>query len=126
MYLIDSARVMLFAWFLAATICFFNLSWQTRNAHPGDYIVQKHFMEHAIAASMAFIGSLTGVIYSVVHLFSLEQNTLSEEPFSVAMMFLLISGTAFMTHMIKEQTPGHPYYIRENGELNEKLNKSTH
>jgi len=116
MIIIDAARVVLFGGFLAATLRFFQLSWKTRNAHSDDVIVQQHFMEHAAAASMAFMGALIGVVYSIVHLFSTHQSTLSEKPFSIAMLFLLISGMAFMLHMIKEQTPNHPYYIRETGE----------
>jgi len=95
---------------------FFYLAWQTHNAHSDDVVVQQHFMEHAIAASFAFIGSLLGVLYSLVHLFSVEQGALAELPFTISMLFLLISGIAFMIHMIKEQTPNHPYYVRENGE----------
>ena len=116
MIIIDAARVVLFGCFLAATLRFFQLSWNTRHAHADDVIVQQHFMEHAVAASMAFMGSLVGVVYSFVHLFSSHQNMLSEKPFSIAILFLLVSGMAFMLHMIKEQTPGHPYYIRETGE----------
>jgi uncharacterized membrane protein YjfL (UPF0719 family) len=73
-------------------------------------------MEHAIAASLAFIGSLLGVLYSLVHLFNIEQGVLAELPFTISMLFLLFSGIAFMLHMIKEQTPHHPFYVRENGE----------
>ena len=116
MRIIDAARLVCCRGFLLATLRFFQLSWETRNAHADDVIVQQHFMEHAVAASMAFMGSLIGVVYSFVHLFSSHQNMLSETPFSIAMLLLLISGMAFMVHMIKEQTPGHPYYIRETGE----------
>jgi len=116
MYLLDAGRVTLFSIFFVATVRFFYLAWQTRNAHSDDVIVQQHFMEHAIAAAFAFIGSLIGVLYSLVHLFSIEQGVLSEMPFSISMLFLLISGIAFMVHMIKEQTPHHPFYVRENGE----------
>ena len=119
MYLLDAGRVVLFTGFLCATLRFFYLTWQTHKTHPDDPIVQQHFMEHSIAAAFAFIGSLIGSLYSVVHLFSLDQGVLSEIPFSVAMMFLLLSGIAFMVHMIKEQTPNHPFYVRENGEQSE-------
>jgi len=114
MYLMDAGRVVIFAAFLAATLRFFVLAWNTRKSHPDDEIVQQHFMEHAIASSLGFIGSLVGVIYSIVHLFSIEQGGLDEFPFTVAMFFMLTSGIAFMAHMIKEQTPGHPFYLREN------------
>jgi len=118
MYVIDSIRVVLFSLFLLTTLRFFWLAWQTREAHPDDLIVQQHFTEHVFAAALAFVGSLLGSIYSLVHLFTLEQKGgLTEFPFTVAMFFLLLSGTAFMLHMIKEQTPDHPYYIRENGEI---------
>jgi len=116
MYLLDAGRVALFSIFLVATLRFFYLAWQTHNAHSDDVVVQQHFMEHAIAAAFAFIGSLLGVLYSIVHLFSVEQGVLSETPFTVSMLFMLISGVAFMIHMIKEQTPHHPFYIRENNE----------
>jgi len=116
MYLIDAGRVALFSIFLVATLRFFYLAWQTHNAHSDDVVVQQHFLEHAIASSFAFIGSLLGMLYSLVHLFSVEQGVLSEIPFTISMLFLLISGIAFMVHMIKEQTPHHPFYVRENGE----------
>jgi len=116
MYLLDAGRVTLFSIFLVATVRFFYLAWQTRNAHSDDVVVQQYFMEHAVAASLAFIGSLLGTLYSIVHLFSAEQGVLSEMPFTISVLFLLISGIAFMIHMIKEQTPHHLFYIRENGE----------
>jgi len=116
MYLLDAGRVTLFSAFLIATLRFFYLAWQTRNAHSDDTVVQQHFMEHAIASSFAFIGSLIGVVYSIVHLFSIKQGIMSEIPFTVSLFFLLASGIAFMIHMIKEQTPHHLFYIRENGE----------
>jgi len=115
MYLIDAGRVTLFSTFLISTVWFFILAWRTHNKHADDEVVQQHFLEHAIAASFAFIGSMLGVLYSVVHLFSHEQGTLSELPFTVSLFFLLISGIAFMMHMVKEQTPQHDFYIRENG-----------
>jgi len=118
MDLIDAGRVILFVGFLLATIYFFRLSWQTRNSHADDLVVQQHFLEHVIAASLAFMGSLIGVVYSIIHLLAKSQNHLVEYPFSLAMGLLLVSGLAFMLHMIKEQTPGHPYYIRENGDRN--------
>jgi len=116
MYLIDAGRVTLFSIFLVATLRFFYLAWQTRNTHSDDVVVQQHFMEHAVAAAFAFIGSLIGTLYSIVHLFSVEQGRLPEMPFTVALFFLLVSGVAFMIHMIKEQTPHHPFYVRENGD----------
>jgi len=116
MTLLDAGRVALFSVFLVATLRFFYLSWQTRDAHSDDVVVQQHFMEHVVAAAFAFIGSLLGVLYSIVHLFSTEQGVLSEMPFTVSLVFLLVSGVAFMIHMIKEQTPHHPFYIRENNE----------
>jgi len=115
MYLLDAGRVVLFAGFFIATLRFFYLTWKTRQSHPDDPIVQQHFAEHSVAAVLAFIGSLIGVLYAIAHLFSIDQGHLSEMPFTIAMLFLLLSGTAFMIHMIKEQTPGHPFYIRENG-----------
>jgi len=115
MYLLDAGRVTLFSMFIAATLRFFYLAWQTRNAHSDDAVVQQHFLEHAIASSLAFIGSLLGAIYSIVHLFSVEQGTMSEIPFTASLFFLLVSGIAFMVHMIKEQNPSHPFYVRENG-----------
>jgi len=115
MYLLDAGRVVLFGLFLIATIRFFYLSWNTHNIHSNDVVVQQHFMEHAIAAFFAFMGSMLGVVYSLIHLFSSKQGTLSEIPFTVAETFILISCIAFMIHMIKEQTPKHPFYIRENG-----------
>jgi len=115
MYLLDAGRVTLFSIFLVATLRFFYLAWQTRNAHSDDAVVQQHFLEHAIASSFAFIGSLLGVLYSLVHLFSIEQGVMSEMPFTVSLFFLLVSGIAFMVHMIKEQNPSHPFYVRENG-----------
>ena len=69
-----------------------------------------------MAAAFAFLGSLLGTLYSFIHLFNSHQGSLSESPFTVAMLLLLISGIAFMLHMIKEQTPGHPFYVREMGE----------
>jgi len=114
MHLMDAGRVVIFMAFLAATVKFFILAWNTRKRHPDDEVVQQHFMEHAIAALLGFIGSLVGFIYSLAHLFSIEQEGLSEFPFTVAMFFMLCSGIAFMSHMIKEQTPGHPFYVREN------------
>ena len=114
MYLMDAGRVIIFLAFLAATVRFFVLAWHTRESHPDDEVVQQHFMEHAIASALGFVGSLVGFIYSLVHLFSIEQNVLPEFPFTVAMFFMLCSGIAFMSHMIKEQTPGHPFYVREN------------
>ena len=114
MYLMDAGRVVIFAAFLAATIKFFILAWNTRKSHPDDEIVQQHFMEHAIASALGFVGSLVGFIYSIAHLFSVKQGGLDEFPFTVAMAFMLFSGIAFMSHMIKEQTPGHPFYVREN------------
>jgi len=116
MYLIDAGRVVLFVAFLVATLRFFYLSWQTRNAHSDDVVVQQHFLEHALAAAFAFIGSLLGTLYSIVHLFSGEQGGLPEMPFTVSLFFLLVSGIAFMVHMLKEQSPHHPFYVRENGE----------
>jgi len=116
MYLIDAGRVALFMVFLVATLRFFYLAWQTRNSHSDDAIVQQHFMEHAIASSFAFIGSLLGVLYSIVHLFNVEQGMMAEIPFTASLFFLLISGIAFMIHMIKEQTPHHQFYVRENGD----------
>jgi len=116
MYLIDAGRVTLFSIFLVATLRFFYLAWQTHNAHSDDAVVQQHFLEHAVASSFAFIGSLIGVLYSIVHLFSAEQGTMPEIPFTVALFFLLVSGIAFMVHMIKEQSPSHPFYVREHGE----------
>ena len=115
MYILDAGRVVMFSGFLIATLKFFWMAWQTQKSHPDDAVIQQHFMEHSIAASLAFLGSLLGSIYSVVHLFSLSQGTLTETPFTVAMFFLLASGIAFMIHMIKEQTPKHPFYIRETG-----------
>jgi len=114
MYLMDAGRVVIFAAFLAATLKFFILAWNTRKSHPDDEVVQQHFLEHTAASSLGFIGSLVGVVYSIVHLFSVEQGGLPEFPFTVAMFFMLCSGIAFMAHMIKEQTPGHPFYVREN------------
>jgi len=116
MYLIDAGRVALFVVFLVATLRFFYLAWQTRNAHSDDTVVQQHFLEHAIAAAFAFIGSLLGVLYSIVHLFSVEQGLMAEIPFTASLFFLLASGIAFMVHMIKEQSPHHPFYVRENSE----------
>jgi len=116
MYLLDAGRVALFTVFLVATLKFFYLAWQTRNAHSDDPVVQQHFLEHAVAAAFAFVGSLIGAIYSIVHLFSVEQGGLPEMPFTAALFFLLLSGIAFMLHMIKEQTPYHPFYVRENGD----------
>jgi len=114
MYALDAGRVILFAAFLIASLRFFYLAWNTHKQHPNDAVVQQHFAEHAVAATFAFLGSLLGTIYSIVHLFSPNQGELSEAPFTVAMFFLLLSGTAFMLHMIREQTPGHPFYVREN------------
>jgi len=116
MYLLDAGRVTLFSIFLVATLRFFYLAWHTRNAHSDDVVVQQHFMEHAVAASFAFTGSLIGVLYSIVHLFSIEQGIMSEMPFTWSLFFLLVSGIAFMVHMIKEQSPHHPFYVRENGQ----------
>jgi len=116
MIIMDAARVIVFAVFLLATLRFFWLSWQTRNTHPNDVIVQQHFAEHAIAGGFAFIGALVGLLYSIPHLFSPYQGHLNEIPFTVATLFLLLSGIGFMLHMIKEQTPGHAFYVRENGE----------
>jgi len=116
MYVLDAGRVSLFSIFLVATLRFFYLSWQTRNTHSDDVVVQQHFMEHIVAAAFAFMGSLIGTLYSIVHLFSTDQGELSELPFTVSLVFLLVSGGAFMVHMIKEQTPHHPFYIRENHE----------
>jgi len=123
MYLLDAGRVTLFSIFLVATLRFFYLAWQTHNAHADDAVVQQHFLEHAIASSLAFTGSLLGAIYSIVHLFSVEQGTMSEIPFTASLFFLLVSGIAFMVHMIKEQNPSHPFYVRENG-LNEVVLKA--
>lgn len=119
MYLLDAGRVVLFASFLLATLWFFKLSWSTHKTHPDDNLVQQHFAEHAVAAALAFIGSLLGVLYSLAHLFASKQGALSEMPFTVVTLFLLLSGIAFMLHMIKEQTPGHPFYVREVGDSNE-------
>ena len=113
MILIDSARVILFLSFFIAAMRFFYLAWNTHKTHSDDPVVQQHFAEHSIAAALAFIGSLIGVLYSIVHLFSSDQGALSEYPFTIAMLFLLMSGTAFMVHMIREQTPGHAFYVRE-------------
>jgi len=115
MYLIDAGRVVLFCgYFFWPRSDFFGFAWGTHKTHLNDPVVQQHFAEHAIAAALAFLGSLIGVIYSVVHLFSIRQGELPETPFSVAILLLLLSGIAFMQHMIKEQTPGHPFYVREN------------
>jgi len=116
MMIFDSLRVVLFATFLIVTLRFFYLAWQTKDAHPDDAVVQQHFLEHAIAACLAFIGSLLGTLYSFVHLFTTRQGHLMEEPFTVAMFFMLASGIAFMWHMCNEQTPNHPFYVRENGD----------
>jgi len=118
MYIQDAARVVAFGSFFSATVYFFYLSWTNRNNHADDAIIQQHFMEHALAASFALLGSLVGTVWSTVHMLSLEQGTLPEYPFSTAIVFLLISGMLFMLHMIKEQTVGHPYYQREMGEDN--------
>ena len=123
MYIMDAGRVVIFVTFLAATVKFFYLAWNTRKSHPDDEVVQQHFMEHAIAAALGFTGSLVGFVYSLAHLFSSAQGGLSELPFTVAMFFMLCSGIAFMAHMIREQTPGHPLYVRETGEQLNKNNK---
>jgi len=115
MYLEDAFRVMTFLTFFVLTIWFFILSFHTRNKHPDDSVIQQHFLEHAVAGLFSFIGSFIGTIWSVIHLLSTNQGELSENGFSVAILFLLFSGIAFMYHMIKEQTPGHPFYVREVG-----------
>jgi len=117
MFIHDGFQVVLFLAFLCSTLRFFWLSWRTKESHPDDEIVQQHFMEHAIAAGVSFIGALFGTVWSFAHLVSIHQSMVIELPQSIALDFILISSTLFMAHMIKEQTPNHPYYIRENSEV---------
>jgi len=112
----DSIRVVVYGAFLTSLIVFYLRAWQSRNVHRDDEIIQQHFLEHSIASFFAFLGSSLGFVWSIVHLFSVDQNTLPEIPFTVSSMLLIAGAFLFVVHMTKEQTPGHPFYQREVGE----------
>jgi len=76
-----------------------------------------HFVDHLIAGTLGFIGCTVGAMVSIVHL--VLQNTGShavpeyvELLGNVAYSLLFIAATLFVHHMIKEETPGHPFFYQ--------------
>jgi len=115
MLLFDASRFAICVLFLIFTLRFFYLSLKTVNSVEGDNVTMHHFIEHLVATAFSFLGSIIGSIYSFIHLFIGKQGELPEYPFTISLFLIVISGILFMIHMIKEQTPGHPFYMREYG-----------
>jgi len=117
MILFDALRLIVCILFLVFTLRFFYLSLKTVKIIEDNNIMMTHFIEHLVATAFSFLGSMVGAIYSFIHLFSADQGELPEYPFTISLFLIVISGLLFMVHMVKEQTPGHPFYMREYANL---------
>lgn len=120
MVLVDVTLLVLMSSMLKFSYNFMKLSILNKKKHEYDPVAQLHFQDHATAVIFALIGSTLGTVSAIWHIF--EQHILrmqtwaSEVSLSISFVMLGISGAMFMRHMIKEETPGHPFYVREYGE----------
>jgi len=116
---VDILVFMVMASMLKLSYAFTKLSLKNREAHVSDAVAQMHYQDHAVAVIFSLIGSTIGTVMSVFHI--LQQHVLlvdiywSEIGLCSGFIFLALSGIMFMRHMICEETPGHPYYVREHG-----------
>ncbi len=90
-------------------------AFNNRGRHGFGSIEHDHFVEHAVAGGLGFVGCVIGVICAVVHL--ILQNTGNhfvppdvEIIENVSRGVLLISASMFVHHMIREESPHHPFY----------------
>jgi len=95
------------------SIWFFIRTLLNLKTHGHDIITHRHFFEHAVAVAFVSVGALFMIVSDSVHLFSQIQSAVIEYPESIPEMLLRAGIFLFLIHMIKEQTPNHPFYIRE-------------
>jgi len=86
-----------------------------RGTHGIGSMEEDHFIEHVVSGSIGFLGCSIGAIMAVIHL--VLQNTGSHVvPISVEIIsniadgLLFVAASMFVHHMIKEETPSHPFY----------------
>jgi len=117
MIAVDIVVLMVMTSTLRFSLSFTKLSLRNKKAHNLDAVSQMHFHDHAIAVIFSLVGSSVGVLMAAFHI--LQQHILrvdtywSEMGLAGSFVILACSGLLFMRHMICEETPGHPYYIRE-------------
>ena len=118
--LVIIATVIVYALVLAR---FIRLARFNVDHHPNDVVARQHFSEHFLAASVAFAGTATTTVFSVLHLIGqdiLQVPLVNIEQIemwrNISMSVLVFGSVMFALHMISEETPGHQFYIREYGE----------
>jgi len=122
MMVMDSIVCGLAATYLMSTIHFIRTARGNVGAHPDDAIAQQHFTDHLNASMIGLFGGTLAFGFSILYFFA--QNVFPTPPNivdqieigkSLGIISVLGSGVSFMMHMMKEETPSHPYYIREYG-----------
>ena len=124
MIIMDSMMIVIFSKFLYSIIKFMKMAKQNIAEHSEDAVASLHFQEHTLAAWFGMTGSAISLVASIFH--AVYQNIIGqpvvpyiEELQSLGLVFLVISGWLFIQHMTKEETKGHPFYIREYGKTSE-------
>jgi len=93
--------------------------------HAKDPIVQQHFSEHAFACMFAFLFGSSAFAFSVLHLVYQNFSNIVlpmwlEIGQTVSYGGLILVGILFIVHMRREETVGHPFFIREYGDKENK------
>lgn len=101
---------------------FLSISSKNKKEHEHDVVSQLHFQEHVSAVVIQLVGSTIAALGSFVHI--LDQHFLGsklsysiEITESVGFILIALSSIIFLNHMKKEETPGHPFFMREYGFL---------
>lgn len=66
-----------------------------------------HLVEHLWAATIAFIGATSATVLKAVD--TLNANN-SSVLLNTSYSIICVAGIILVNHMIKEETPGHPFY----------------
>jgi hypothetical protein len=71
-----------------------------------------HFFEHVVAAVLLFSGSLSGAAILAVHTATAGPAAYDSVEVALNLCYSIMAAAAsvFVNHMIKEETPGHPFY----------------
>ena len=123
MMLVDSFVCALAGLYLITVFQFIRAARQNLTEHYSDAIVSLHFTDHLYSSVVGLIGGTITFASSVFHFIAqniiiksdliLRQIEICED---LGVIVIFFSGIMFMIHMRKEETPGHPFYIREYGE----------